>query len=218
MSALIPARLLSASRPAKTPARLSEVFSTPGDPAAALAVLLTHLPKDAPVLWARDWTSRAEAGGLYLPGREVITVDLSHPRDVLIALEEGLRCTALGAVVGEIWGNPKALDFTASKRLALRAEAGGRPCWLLRHGAARDLSAARDRWQVASLASPPHPDDPRAPGPPRWRVELFRSRDKKPGLWQARYDRTADRLDLVAADGDRALAAPAGPSGQSPDG
>ena len=46
--------------------------------------------------------------------------------DALWAMEQALGCADLAAVVGEVWGDPAALDFTATKRLALRAEASGR--------------------------------------------------------------------------------------------
>lgn len=173
--------------------------------------VLSHIPQNTgPVLWIQDRLSRKEAGRPSLSGlglsHPLLMARLSHPRDVLIATEEGLRCAALSAVVAEIWGDPPTLSFTATKRLALRAEASGVPCWLIRRAASPNLSAARDRWRVASLASSPDRDDPVAPGDPRWRVELFRSRDKKTGVWVARYDRTTDRVDYAAVFRDGAVA------------
>ena len=181
---------------------LSDVLSaTPGD-AGATGFVLSHLArKDARILWVQDRMSQHEAGRPYLPGlagRELIEVHPERPADVLWALEEGLRCKVLGAAIGEIWGDPPALDFTATKRLALRAEASGVPCWLIRRAASPGLSAARDRWKVASLPSAPDPLDPRAPGNPRWQVELFRARQGRPGAWVATYDRAADRVDFSA--------------------
>ncbi|WP_306115950.1 MULTISPECIES: ImuA family protein [unclassified Roseovarius] len=189
---------------------MSEAFpATPTD-AGAVGFVLSSLPRQrAPVLWVQDWLSQKEAGRPYLPGmttRQVIQVDLSRPVDVLLAMEEGLRCTALAAVVGEIWGDPPVLDFTATKRLALRAEHHQVPCWLIRRAASPDLSAARNRWRVTSLPSLPHPEDARAPGAPRWQAELFRARHRPPGTWIATYDRAADRVDLSAAIRDGAVA------------
>ncbi len=207
-----PPRRLAPGRP---PA-LSEVLAGAADGAAA-GFVLAQLPRGGPVLWIQDRLSRVETGRPYLPGlggRTVWLLELVRPADVLAAAEEGLACPALAAVVAEIAGDPPALDFTATRRLVLRAEAGGIPCWLIRHGGSPDLSAARDRWRVASLPAAPHPDDPAAPGDPRWRVELFRSRDRAPGLWVARHDRAADRVDLAAAVPDGAVAEPAGASGQ----
>jgi protein ImuA len=198
---------------------LSEVFADTVADAAAVGFVLSQLAKSpAPILWIQDRLSRRETGRPHLPGlgtgRSLLLLQAARPADVLIAAEEGLRCKALSAVVAEIWGDPPALNFTATKRLALRAEAVGVPCWLIRHGANVDLSAARDRWRITSLPSATHPDDTQAPGDPRWRLDLFRSRDKQPGLWVARYDRAADRLDLSAAVRDGTLAEGAGTGGQ----
>jgi protein ImuA len=198
---------------------LSEVFAGTAGDAGAVGFVLSRLAQGpGPILWIQDRLSRRETGGPHLPGlgpgRSVLLVTVTRPADVLIAAEEGLRCKSLSAVIAEVYGNSPALDFTATKRLALRAEATGVPCWLIRQGGTADLSAARDRWRITSLPAGPHPDDATAPGDPRWRVELFRSRDKPPGIWLARHDRTADRVDLSAAIPDGTLAEGAGTGGQ----
>ncbi|PVA07236.1 ImuA family protein [Thalassorhabdomicrobium marinisediminis] len=205
-----------AQQPDPATPTLSEVFPDTATDAAAVGYLLARLPrKEAPVLWVQDRLSRKESGRPYLAGMAtgaaappaIILVDLSRAQDVLWAMEEGLRCRALRAVVGEVWGDPPALDFTATKRLALRSEAAQVPCWLVRRAGAANLSAARDRWRIASAPSAPNPHDAQAPGLPRWSLDLFRSRRLKPGQWVAEHDRTADRLYRVAASGDGALAA-----------
>ena len=197
-------------RPAVMPHTLSEAFPSHPTDASAVGFALSRLPRtNAPILWVQDRLSRKEAGRPSMAGlpkdRPIIMVDLSRAADVLWAMEDGLRCRALGAVIGEVWGDPPALDFTATKRLALRAEAADVSCWLIRRAASPDLSAARDRWRVASLPSAPHPHDAQAPGSPRWALDLFRSRRSKPGQWVATYDRAADRVDLAAPARDRAL-------------
>lgn len=191
------------ARPARTPACLSEVFAAGPADAAAAGFVLARLGRVAgPILWVQDRLSRIEAGRPYLPGLApgltLLRVDVGRPSDVLAAMEDGLRCTALGAVIGEIWGSPAAVGFTASKRLALRSEAARLPCWLIRRACAPDLSAARERWRVTALPSAPHPDDPAAPGAPRWRAELFRSRFAPPGEWLAGHDPAEDRPDPAA--------------------
>ncbi len=190
---------------------LSEAFPETATDAAAVGFVLARLPRTtAPILWVQDRLSRKEAGRPYLAGigtdRPLIMVSLSRAADVLWAMEDGLRCKALGGVIGEVWGDPPVLDFTATKRLAMRSEAADVPCWLIRRAASPDLSAARDRWRIASLPSAPHPHDAQAPGLPRWSLDLFRSRRSKPGQWVATYDRAADRLDLSAAIRDGTLA------------
>ena len=196
-------------------ATLSEVMVQMLADAGATGFVLSHLPPGpAPVLWLQDRLSRKEAGRPYLPGLRLpcpmLMVTPSHPRDVLIAAEDGLRCGALSAVVAEIWGDPPVLDFTTTKRLALRAEASGVACWLIRWNASARLSAARERWRIASLPSASNPDDPAAPGDPRWRAELFRSRTRRPGEWVVRHDRAAHRFDFVTAIPDGTLVATGG--------
>jgi protein ImuA len=198
---------------------LSEVFAEALADAGAVGFVLSRLARGpAPILWIQDRMARRETGRPHLPGlgagRSLLLLEIGRPTDVLIAAEEGLRCKALSAVVAELWGDPPALNFTATKRLALRAEAMGVPCWLIRHGGTADLSAARDRWRIGSLPSTSNPDDALAPGDPRWRVELFRSRDKQPGVWLARHDRAADRIDFAAAVSDGTLADAGGEAGQ----
>ena len=141
------------------------------------------------VLWVQDRAALRLTGRPYGPGlpaalrRRVIHVAAATPEDALFALEEGLRCRELACVIGEIAGNPKALDFTASRRLSLAAERHGVPLLLVRLDAARDLSAARMRWQVAAAPSPPPRWNADAPGVPAWRAELFRARAYPPGEW-----------------------------------
>ena len=204
-------------QPAPMPHTLCEVFAETATDAAAIGFVLTRLPRtDAPILWVQDRLSRRETGRPYLPGigtrRPVIMVSLSRAVDVLWAMEDGLRCRALGGVIGEIWGDPPALDFTATKRLAMRSEAADVPCWLVRRAASADLSAARARWRIASQPAAPHPHDPLAPGAPRWSLDLFRARRSKPGQWVATYDRKTDRVDLAPAVRDRALDPRDGPA------
>jgi protein ImuA len=116
-------------------------------------------------------------------------------------------------VIGELAGNPRALDFTASRRLSLAAEKHGVPLYLVRIDARRDLSSARMRWDVRAALSPRPRWNDDAPGAPAWRAELFRARAHPPGTWILHDDGTRlaaaapDHGDLAAAAGDRSLAA-----------
>ena len=138
-----------------------------------------------------------------LPSQNLIHVAARDAKDALWAMEEGVRCTALSTVIGELWGDPRALDFTATRRLAVASERSGTPCWLVRLGGGANLSGARMRWRIASAPSLINPLDPRAPGLPAWDAELFRARGSPPGRWSVVHE--ADRFHLVAASGDRAL-------------
>lgn len=203
---------ISTLRPA-----LSDVLATgPADPAATGFVLSLLSGTHGPILWVQDYQSRRENGHLYTPSlkrfgldQAVLKVAVSHPRDVLWAMEEGATCASLSAVIGEIHGGPAVLDFTATKRLAMRAEASGVPLYLIRSGDPGGLSAARMRWRVATLPSRPHQHDSQSPGQPQWDVDLFRARGRPPGRWVAQYDpdadKAADRLGLVSRLRDRAV-------------
>lgn len=150
-----------------------------------------------------------ESGRIFPPGLrlpDLVHVEVRDARCVLWAMEEGLRCSALSLVVGEIWGDPVALDFTATRRLAVAAERSGVGCWLVRLGGSANLSGARMRWRLASLPSLANPLDPKAPGTPAWEAELFRARGRPPGRWSLAHEAgSPDPFRLVAEPGDRAM-------------
>ncbi|WP_316013477.1 hypothetical protein [Roseobacter sp. HKCCA0434] len=181
----------------------SDVFTTTPQDAAAFGFLLASLPSiHGPILWVYDRMSAREAGRTYLL-RHVLHCMPANATGVLQAMEDGLNSSGPGAVLGELWGEPRELSFTATKRLALRSQARKVPCILIRHNARTSISAARNRFRIGSLPSIANPNDPAAPGDPCWRVELFRSRTRPPGIWMVLHDRAADRLRFssLAADG-----------------
>ena len=141
------------------------------------------------VLWVQDVRAIKQGGRPYLHGLpkslrdRLIHVEAKTPEDALFALEEGLKCRDLACVIGEIVGNPRALDFTASRRLSLTAEKHGIALWLVRLEAQADLSSARMRWRVEPAPSPRPRWNTDAPGVPAWTVELFRARSHAPGKW-----------------------------------
>jgi protein ImuA len=152
---------------------------------------------------------------------QLIVARLANPVDLLWAVEEATACRAVAAVVAEMLGEPKALDFTASRRLSLRAASGGASVLLLRYGQGRAASAARLRWRISPASSQAPPFDTAAPGQPRWQVELEKGR-LGPGLMQAGIgfllDWTGDGFEPVGTagtSGDGGLSRPA-PSGAPP--
>ncbi|MGX7952467.1 hypothetical protein ACWPM1_07855 [Tsuneonella sp. HG249] len=219
-------------RPGLAGAHHSEVFAC-GREASGVAVALAFaadaLPEsdDRALLWVQDKAALKLGGRPYRPGlprafrNRLIHVVADQAEDALFAIEEGLRCHDLCAVIGEVTGNSKVLDFTASRRLTLTAEKHGLPLWLVRLGAAPDLSSARMRWKVVAAPSPRPRWNADAPGTPSWRAELFRARMHSPGTWILRDDGhslAADReptehpatpypLGMAFAAGDRPLAA-----------
>jgi len=88
-----------------------------------------------------------------LPLERLLILRVAHPRDALWGFEEGLKCRALAAVLAELPEEGAAADFTATRRLALAAQAGGGLGLLLRHRRYPLPSAAMTRWQVAAAAS-----------------------------------------------------------------
>ena len=200
---------------------LSELASRSGQHGGLAACSLGR----APLVWVQDARSRVEFGashargfaGLGLDPSRLTFVRARRPVDALWAMEEALRAGL--PVVGEIEGCPRALDFTATKRLAWRALEANVACWLVRVGsratAAGGTSAARYRWRASPHPSAPDPYDPKAPGRPRWRLELTRARDRPPGTWvvEAGGDDggedgagTPHRLRVVAALADGGVA------------
>jgi protein ImuA len=190
------------------PARptLSELFAAHPRDAGWAGFLLAQIDPQKPLLWVQDRMAILESGRVHppgLPSQNLIHVEARDARDALWAMEEGVRCSALSAVIGELWGDPRVLDFTATRRLAVASEKSGTPCWLVRLGGTANLSGARMRWRIGSAPSLVHPLDTRAPGTPAWDAELFRARGMPPGRWSIAHE--AGRFHLVAASGDRTL-------------
>jgi protein ImuA len=185
---------------------LSELFAVHPRDGGWAGFLLAQLGGDKPLLWIQDRMAILESGRVHppgLPGQNLIHVETRDARDALWAMEEGVRCACLSAVIGELWGDPRALDFTATRRLAVAAERSGTPCWLVRLNGTANLSGARMRWRLGSAPSLANELDPRAAGLPVWDAELFRARGHPPGRWSIAHE--ADRFHLVAGAGDRAL-------------
>lgn len=172
------------------------------------------------ILWVQTREAARLCGRPYRAGLpqdvadRMICVLANKPEDALFALEEGLQCRDLAFVIGEISGNPRALDFTASRRLTLAAQKHGVPLLLVRLDAQRDLSSARMRWEVTAAPSAPLRWNAQAPGVPAWRAELFRARTHAPGKWllhqdgvrlKAMRERTADNDTGGAMDWTKGL-------------
>ncbi len=185
---------------------LSELFAVHPRDGGWAGFLLPQLDTAKPLLWVQDRMAILESGRIHppgLPSQNLIHVEARDARDALWAMEEGVRCAALSAVIGEIWGDPRALDFIATRRLAVASERSQVPCWLVRLGGTANLSGARMRWRIASAPSLLNDLDLRAPGLPAWDAELFRARGMPPDRWTIACE--AGAFHLVAASGDRTL-------------
>ena len=103
---------------------------------------------------------------------QLIMGRLASPAELLWAVEEAIACQAVAAVIAEIAGESRAVDFTVSRRLSLRAATGGTSVFMLRYGREREASAARLRWSVGPSVSGTVMFDARMPGLPRWQISL----------------------------------------------
>ena len=126
--------------------------------------------------------------GLYGPGLaafglgagQLILVYGRDDQQRLWAMEEGLKCTGLAMVVGEVG----RLDLAQSRRLQLAAEATGVTALLLpaRGGDGLGASAALTRWRITPAPSAPTVGYAGI-GAPRLRAELLRCKGGRPGDW-----------------------------------
>ena len=190
--------------PAPPSPTLSELFAAAPRDAGWAGFLLPQVERGKPLLWVQDRMAILESGRIYPPGLrgiELIHVEARDARAALWAMEEGVRCSGLSGVVGELWGDPQALDFTASRRLAVASERSGVACWLVRLGGRANLSGARMRWRIASGPSIANPFDPRAPGASAWQAELFRARGHPLGRWSIAHETNSFRLAAVPGGG-----------------
>lgn len=133
------------------------------------AVIYLQLTKDA-----------QEIGLPYGPGllsfgfdpEALVLVRATTMVELLWAAEEAVACKAVAAVVADIAGHQKILDFTASRRLSMRAATAGSSIFMMQYGTSRQASAAHLRWRLTPMPSARTRFDPLAPGAPRWRAEL----------------------------------------------
>jgi protein ImuA len=161
------------------------------------------------VLWIAEDLSLAENGVPYGPGldevglapEQLITVATARARDALWAMEEALRCHAIGAVIGELRAH--SIDAVATRRLSLAAAAGNTFGLILRTAPDNEPSAAATRW-IIGAAPPSLLSRSRAKGgerwgvgPPRLAVELVRNRRGHLGAWIVEWNSVEQRFELA---------------------
>jgi protein ImuA len=153
------------------------------------------------VLWIGEDIGLVENGAPHGPGLDdfglaperLVTVAAAKPRDVLWAVEEALRCRAVGAVIGEIRSTDR-LDLLTSRRLSLAAGSRDVCAFLLRAAPGTDASTAATRWTVAPM---PSRTSAAGPGPPRLLVHLTRNRRGPLGSWIVEWKGVERRFDLA---------------------
>ncbi|MDA0261252.1 MAG: hypothetical protein O3A21_03520 [Proteobacteria bacterium] len=157
--------------------------------------------RDKQILWCLPPAGLYETGNLYAPGLAAYGIDPERlllvrgrrEADIQWAMEEGLQCPELLAVVGEVRG----LDLTASRRLQLAARRSGVTAFFLlsvhEHAKSRhEPSAAVTRWQVTSAAA--DTPEPGSLHDSAWELELIRCRAGLPRQWRVSFD-TAEKKD-----------------------
>ena len=181
-----PDSLAAGAAPQVTPGSLTEIlFEGTRDAGAALGFSLMQArglvtPERPVTLFLQMRNAAQEIGLPYGPGllgygfdpQGLAVVRTDTITELLWAMEEAVGCRSVAAVMGDVARGHAQLDFTASRRLAMRAESFGTAVFVLRAGAGREASAARFRFHVAAETSAETPFDARAPGDPRYRVTL----------------------------------------------
>ena len=175
---------------------LNEVLATDAGPATLFATAALRAVAGT-VVWIRRGAA-LDAGapcpaGLAAQGldpRRVILIAARNDADALWAMEESLRARV--AVLAELG----AADETATRRLALAAEAGQSLALLLLPDTVRPTpSAAATRWRISSV--------PSHEGRVRFRAELFRCRGAAPASWLMEESDETHRLAVATALHDR---------------
>ena len=175
--------------------------------AMALLARLAGLD-DRPILLVVEEEAAWEGGRPYGPGLgqfgldpgRLVVVATRRAQESLWVFEEGLRCTGLAAVLCEIRGHPKALDLTASRRLALRSREGGVMGLLLRQAGAAEPGAAATRWRVTPRPAAAIDDFTEGIGRPVWQLALERNRGGPAGRFDLEWDHGALRFAVAAGD------------------
>ncbi len=158
---------------------------------------------------------------LGLKAGQILHIEVQTEKELLWVLEEGLSSPSCPLLIAAISQPEKLYDFTASRRLSLRAARHGGTLLLVRHHRAlhpayrRGSTAAATRWSISSRPSQPdYFSNARMPGfsRPRWQVALTRCKRGKPNIWQLEWDHETLSFRLAAPLVDREAAVPLSPA------
>ncbi len=182
--------------------------------AVAVLARLAERERQRPVLWIVETASARETGLPYgvgfsdfgLDPSRLLVVRATKPEEALWVFEEGLRCRGLAAVVTEVRGEPRLLDLTASRRLALRAGEHGVMGLLLRQTARQEPGAALTRWLVRPRPAAMDAEFPAGIGNPAWRLTLERNRLGSTGVFDVEWNHEQRNFGLPRARAPHPLA------------
>jgi protein ImuA len=165
----------------------------------AMALAARALGGRGQAVWIQPDFTVTEAGALYGPGLDLMGLPMERlvilrvprQRDALWAMEEALKCRAVGAVVAEV--AREAADLTATRRLALAAREGGGFGLILHPNVTPDSQSfcrhpttATTRWEVASARG--ERDRFGGLGPTTFALSLVKNRRGRTGLWRLSWD------------------------------
>ena len=164
--------------------------------------LASHVQDPRAMVWIAEERGLIENGAPYGPGLDdlglaperLVTVAAARPRDVLWAMEEALRCRAVGMVIGEM--RPRGIDQVATRRLALAAAAGSARGLILYTAPDDAPSAAVTRW-IIGAASSLDAERGHGIGPPRLTARLVRNRRGPLGTWIVEWNSVEQRFELT---------------------
>ncbi|RDV03304.1 ImuA family protein [Undibacter mobilis] len=162
-------------------------------------------------VWIAEDMALTENGAPYGAGLDVfglsperlVIVAVAHRHELMAAMEEALRCRAVGVVIGEVRNG--TLDAVAVRRLSLAASDSGTLAFFLRTQPTHDASTAVTRWVVGASPSviPGHARQSASPngsefGAPRFAVHLTRNRRGPSASWILEWRNPDDRFVLAA--------------------
>ncbi|MBC7848465.1 MAG: Error-prone repair protein ImuA [Chitinophagaceae bacterium] len=158
-------------------------------------ILSTLMNPDRVVLWiSKDRTCFPPAlPSFNIQPDKIIFIDLKKDKELLWTMEEALKCDALAAVVGEI----SDISFISSRRLQLAVEKSRVTGFVIRRQPRIvDANSFVSRWRISPLPSEPPTNLPGV-GFARWKVELLKIKNGKPGAWDVEWRKGKFRIIQV---------------------
>jgi protein ImuA len=172
-----------------------------------------------PLVWIAERMATREWGELYGPGMaelgfgfpRVLMVCAHKLEALLVAARRAAGARLGGVAVLAPYGAARGFNMTASRKLALAAEAAGMALVSLRLGDEPEPGVAMTRWRVASAPALER-GGRHLMGRPRFRIDLIRNRGGRTGAWSVEWDSDASVFrpadEPRAADGGGPLSRP----------
>jgi protein ImuA len=180
------------------PGALHEVYAHERDAVSASAfaamLALRTIREQSFVLWVRQDFTAHQCGQLSAQGLSdlgmdpdrLLLVKTRNAAEALRAASDAFSCRALGAIVLEVWKQPKSLDLVASRKFTLRAGASNITIFLIRIAAAEAIpSTAETRWFIRAKRTPDFVEDW---GNPLFEATLARNRHGQTGAWAMEWN------------------------------